>query len=67
MRAFVLYVLAVVIAAFITPYACSVLHFSGYAGVGVMLVLVWIVNYALGAIPERFVFPRPVPPGPPVS
>jgi hypothetical protein len=55
MRGFVIYIIAVVLGVWLTPYVAGILHMSGLAEVGVLLVIVWVLAWALGLIP----FPGP--------
>lgn len=55
MRAFVIYVIAVVLGVLVTPYIAGILRMSGLAEIGVLLVIVWVIAWALGLIP----FPGP--------
>ena len=51
MRGFVIYVVAVVLAVLVTPWFADLLHFSGMAEIGILLVLVYVLSSAIGAIP----------------
>jgi uncharacterized membrane protein (DUF485 family) len=47
------YVVAVLIACWLTPYIASVFHASGIWVIGILLILVFVFNWMLGQIPVR--------------
>lgn len=47
------YVVAVLIACLLTPYIASVFHASGIWVVGILMILVFIINWMLGLLPVR--------------
>lgn len=47
------YVVSVLIACWLTPHIAPVFHASGIWVIGILLILVFVINWMLGLIPVR--------------